>query len=76
MSYTLNVYHLLLEIVILSIDSVVEEPTALTFQSNEEAAHYLKKTLPALLKQLEKESTENLQMSVKMHLNQMEQALT
>lgn len=73
MSYTLNIYHLLLESVILSIDSVVEEPTTLTFQSSEEAAHYLNNTLPSLLVQLEKESTENLQNSIKLYLSQIEQ---
>lgn len=75
MSYTLNVYHLLLESVILSIDSVVEEPTTVTFQSSEEAAHYLNNTLPSLLKQLEKESADNLQIAVRMHLDQIEQVL-
>lgn len=73
MSYHVNIYHLLMESVILSIDSIIEEPTDLTFQSSEEAADYLTRTLPILLKQLEKENAENLKNSVKKQLKQMKQ---
>ncbi|GCF95927.1 hypothetical protein NRIC_38180 [Enterococcus florum] len=70
MNIKVNVYQLLMESIINSVDSIIETPETKVLSSKQEAVTYLESTLPSLVKRIEKEAAVNLECQIDKLVNQ------